>query len=140
MKLKTLSPGEIEKELDKAKVGGFFRKDRLFDERFAALDFDDLNLRVRMVMLDLASEGFSPSEDYEADDADCDNWSLWIHSEVTKGWAKEKRNAGAIAFGRALVPGHDINIGVSNQGVHVWNYGMHAPDFDLSEIKEVEFK
>jgi len=99
-----------------------------------------INARVTVALPGIIDEGLDPQTAYDEDDADCDNYSMWIQSDVTKQWAKEKHGTGALAFGRALLDGHDLNIAVTTDGIHVWNYGMYVPDFDLSKVKEVEFK
>jgi hypothetical protein len=132
---------DLNARLYSKKIGGFLdRSRRLFDEEYADIDLDDMKSRVSSAVEKLRTEGLDPPLAYHEDDADCDNFALWIQSEVTKQWAKEKHNKGAIPFGPGLVPGHELNIGVTRQGIFAWNYGQFEPDFDLSKIKEVEFK
>ena len=133
---------ELKKRLRLAGIGGFLGRGlRIFDRIYYTNTIDWFDHRVKAAFEKLAAEGLL-IEDYREDGADCDNWSMWIQSEVTKQWAIERKSEAstpALAFGRALLPGHDINIAVCTDGIAAWNYGrLH--DFDLKSITEVEFK
>lgn len=138
---RTYNAKEFNDLLEKAGVGGWFDSSRrLFDQRFAVIGFEELNDRVTLALDMLKLDDLDPTAAYREDDADCDNYAWWIWSDVTKQWAREQHNAGALGFGSALLPGHELNIGVTDQGIQVWNYGVYTPNFDLSQITEVNFK
>jgi hypothetical protein len=121
-------------------IGGFFGSGiRLFDKNYDVISFSEMDRMVSNAMGKLAKEGLDPYSDYSESIADCDNWSMWIQSEVTKAWALKMKHGNALAFGRCLVTGHDLNIGVTESGIKIWNYGQLTV-WDLKKIKEVEFK
>jgi len=138
-----MTSAEIKKYLKSKGAGGFWgRGIRLFDEQYDIIHKADMDSMVSDSLEKLKSEGLDPYADYFRWIADCDNWTLWLQSEVSKAWAvknKDNTQARPLAFGRCLVPGHDLNIGITTEGVTIWNYG--APyNIDLKTIKEVEFK
>lgn len=133
---------DLKKLLKSYGIGGFFgRGIRLFDEEYFLPSRNEISRLVTLSLENLAYEGLAPEEDYAKNGSDCDSWVLWIQSEVMKAWATE--NAGktsypSIAFGRALVPGHAVNIAVTPDGALIFNYGQ-LTDWNLKEITEVEF-
>jgi hypothetical protein len=134
---------QFEKRIRSYGIGKWFgRGIRLFDGDFELMPlvalYDGL---VETSMAKLASEGLIPQRDYAENGADCDNWSFWIHSEVTKLWAKRhhgKKSFPAIAFGRCNVPGHELNLAFTERELVFWNYGQ-LTQWDASTINEVEF-
>ena len=64
----------------------------------------------------LRTKGLAPYDDYAKDGADCDNWALWIASELTQQWALEHE-------GKKEFPAYPIGqmTGKSDKGLHAWN-------------------
>ena len=132
----------VKKILRNEGIGGFMgRGIRLFDHDFMSLPLSEIDSRCEDAMAKLAQEGLT-TEDYRENGVDCDNFALWIQSEVTKQWAidsKPKAKTPALLFGRAALPGHEINIAICEGNIFTWNYGQLFT-VDLKTIKEVEFK
>lgn len=139
----TVSADDLRKELRKLGIGGWMGRGlRLFDQQYALIPYVEMDAMVVSAMNKLDNEGLIPSEDYATDGGDCDNWTLWVQAEVTKSWSLKHQGLSqypALAFGRCMVPGHDINIGITASGPYVWNYGT-VTAWNLKSLTEVEFK
>ena len=133
----------LRKVIRSAGAGGFMgRGIRLFDHEYHVPHFAWLNERIKIAMHLLAAKGFDPSAFYRDNGADCDNWAMWVQSEVTQMWAIDHRSEveiPALAFGRAALPGHEINVGVCVEGIKAWDYGQPV-EIDPKTIKEIELK
>jgi hypothetical protein len=134
---------QFEKRIRSYGIGKWLgRGIRLFDKSYEILPLVNFyDIIVETAMTKLESDGLIPQRDYAENGADCDNFSFWIQSEVTKIWAKRhsgKKSFPAIAFGRCIVPGHAMNLAFTERELAFWNYGQLV-NWDASEISEVEF-
>lgn len=138
-----MTSDQLKKHLKSHGIGGFWKGGiRLFDTEYYLPELSKIDALVAETMKELEDKGLSPYTAYAKNYADCDDFSLWFMSGVTQRWALEnagKKEFPAIAFGRALVTGHEMNIAVTTSGIKIYNYGQKI-SYDLSKIKEVGFK
>lgn len=131
---------ELKKILRAAGIGGMFGGIRLFDGEYDYPTADDMRGRVRKGMETLEGFGYVPSRDYSEYGADCENSAKWLQAIVTFKWYLDNRGEKsfpAYPFGTAILPGHAINIGVTQSGLLFFNYGELTTTPET--IKEVEF-
>lgn len=137
---------ELNKILKDHRIGGFRQRTRrIFDTEWdETVSFEEMDTRVKTSVKGLKDLGLKQ----EKNGADCDSWTMWTISDVTKQWALEHAGEGSIPqirVGRAHIPprngqpGHDVVIGVVDQKVYFWDYGR-LTGYDSRIFDEVEFK
>ena len=139
-----VSSKELKDILVNEGIGKSLFKDsnRLFDKNYALLTVERLNQYVLNAVGVINRHGVF----YKNDSSDCDNFSMWIQAFVTLNWAEDnlkETETPSIAFGRAMIKGHDINIGVADTyQIVYWDYGQITdhPIHKSTTILETEFK
>jgi hypothetical protein len=138
-----MTRSEVAKALRKAGVGGFFGTGlELLDRDYTILHFAKLNQMIKTGLDALAIKGFVAERDYEKEIEDCENYAVWLWTEVSQQYVLANRGKGikkGLAYGWSDTPGHALTCGLCVEGVCVWNYGIYKPDFDIKAIKKIRF-
>ena len=130
---------ELKKILRNEGIGNWYGGIRLFDGEYAYPTRFDMLQRVNWAVKTLAELGYVPSTDYAEFGADCDSSSKWLQAVVNFKWYLENKGLKsfpAYPFGTAILPGHAINLGVTQEGIIYFDYGQVMPRPD--KITEVE--